>query len=450
MPSQVMTDSNLYGVIGAGASGLAAVKNLRELGLPCECLEREDEVGGIWYYGRPHSSVYDSTHLISSKRLTEFTDFPMPAEWPPYPSRQQAFEYLRAYARHFGLYESIRFGCTVQGVAPIARPEAPDAPWWEVTLADGQVRRYRGLVIANGHNWDPNWPAFVGRFEGLMLHSCQYKTPDVLRGKRVLVVGAGNSGCDIAVESAQHAAETVHSMRRGYHYLPKFFGGLPADEVGERLLRWRLPLGVRRWIASWSTRIALGRPERYGLPRPDHRLFETHPIINSQLLYYVGHGRIRIKPDVAELCGKDVRFADGTREPFDVIVCATGFRISFPFIDRQWLNWEQGRPNLYLNVFHPYYDNLCVAGLIQPDSGQWGLVDYQTQLIARFWHACEQKAPAARRFKQLKASPPPELSHGIRYVDSPRHLLEVEHFSYRRRLQRLLRLFPTPGSKVEA
>ncbi len=441
-----MVHSNTYGVIGAGASGLAVVKNLREAGLPCECLEREDEVGGIWYYGRPHSSVYDSTHLISSKRLTEFTDFPMPAEWPPYPSRRQAFEYLRAYARHFHLYESIRFGASVERVEPVPRPEAPTCPWWEITLADGQVRLYRGLVIANGHNWDPNWPEFPGRFDGLMLHSCQYKTPEVLRGRRVLVVGAGNSGCDIAVESAQHAAETAQSMRRGYHYLPKFFGGLPADEVGEKMLRWRLPLAVRRWIAGWSTRIALGRPERYGLPQPDHRLFETHPIINSQLLYYVGHGRIRIKPQVTELCGTEVRFADGSQEPFDVVVCATGFRISFPFIDRQWLAWERGRPNLYLNIFHPRYDNLCVAGMIQPDSGQWGLVDYQSQLIARFWKAMEQGSPAAERFRALKAGPQPDLGHGIRYVDSPRHLLEVEHFTYRRRLQRLLKMFDVPSA----
>jgi cation diffusion facilitator CzcD-associated flavoprotein CzcO len=437
-----MACGDLYGVIGAGASGLTVVKNLRQLDLPCECLEREDEVGGIWYYGRPHSSVYDSTHLISSKRLTEFTDFPMPQEWPPYPSRQLAFDYLRAYARHFRLYESIRFGATVERVRPVHRAEAPSCPWWEVVLSDGQVRRYRGLVIANGHNWDPNWPRFAGRFEGLMLHSCQYKTPDVLRGKRVLVVGAGNSGCDIAVESAQHAAQTVQSVRRGYHYLPKFFGGWPADEVGEWMLRWRLPLAVRRWIAGFSTRIALGRPERYGLPRPDHRLFETHPIINSQLLYYVGHGRIRIKPDVAALCGREVRFADGSREPFDVIVCATGFRISFPFIEQQWLAWERGRPSLYLNVFHPQFDNLCVAGLIQPDSGQWGLVDYQAQLIARFFWAMEQRLPAAERFRKLKSGPQPDLGHGIRYIPSPRHLLEVEHFAYRRRLQRLLKLFP--------
>lgn len=441
-----MVQSKMYGVIGAGASGLAVVKNLREADLPCECLEREDEVGGIWYYGRPHSSVYDSTHLISSKRLTQFTDFPMPSEWPPYPSRRQAFDYLRAYARHFSLYESIRFGAAVERVVPVPRAEAPTCPWWEVTLADGQVRLYRGLVIANGHNWDPNWPEFRGRFDGLMLHSCQYKTPEVLRGKRVLVVGAGNSGCDIAVESAQHAAETVQSMRRGYHYLPKFFGGLPADEVGEKMLRWRLPLALRRWIAGWSTRIALGRPERYGLPRPDHRLFETHPIINSQLLYYVGHGRIRIKPQVTELCGNEVRFADGSQESFDVVVCATGFRISFPFIDRRWLAWEHGRPSLYLNIFHPLYDNLCVAGLIQPDSGQWGLVDYQSQLIARFWKAIEQRSPVAERFRAQKAGPQPDLGHGIRYVDSPRHLLEVEHFSYRQRLKRLLKMFDVPSA----
>jgi cation diffusion facilitator CzcD-associated flavoprotein CzcO len=428
-----------YCVIGAGSSGLAVAKNFRQLGLPFDCFEREDDIGGNWYYGKPHSSVYQSTHLISSKPLTEYTDFPMPREYPDYPHQRQVWDYLRAYAERFDLYSCIEFNTAVTDVTPIDGQ-------WEVTLADGRRRRYRGIVIANGHNWDPQRPSFTGTFNGQSLHSAEYKTPDVLMGRRVLVVGGGNSGCDIAVEAAQHAARTFHSVRRGYHYLPKYLSGKPADQAGERLLRWGLPLWVRRMIASAMLRIAVGKPERYGFPRPDHKLFETHPIINSQLLYYVGHGRITMKPDVAELCGDSVRFVDGSVEAIDTIVYATGFKISFPFIDQKHLNWRDGRPDLYLNVFHPEHDTLCVAGLIQPDSGQWGLVDCQAQLIARFFHALDRDPVAAERFRRKRARSQQDLGGGIRYIRSPRHLLEVEHYSYRRQLQKLIAQFGNPST----
>ncbi|HWA98931.1 MAG TPA: NAD(P)-binding domain-containing protein [Pirellulales bacterium] len=429
-----------YCVLGAGSSGLTVAKNLKEQGLAFDVLEREDEVGGNWYYGRPASSVYASTHMISSKRLTEYTDFPMPADYPPYPHHAQVWEYLRSYARAFGLYEHIQFRTSVERVWPADGH-------WKVRLASGEERVYRGVAIANGHNWDPRWPNLPGRFDGTVLHSSQYKTPDVLSGQRVLVVGGGNSGCDIAVESALHAARTVHSLRRGYHYVPKFLLGKPADLCGERLLRWRLPLWLRRRVSGAVVRLAAGRPEQYGLPKPDHRLYETHPIINTQLPYFVGHGRIAVKPDIAELAGDRVRFADGSVEPIDLIIYATGFNITLPFIDRDELNWRNGRPELFMNVFHPRHDRLCVAGLIQPDSGQFGLVDYQGQLIARFWRALDDepatagRRPAAERFRKLKSHPRGDHGHGIRYMPTARHLLEVEHFSYRQRLQKLIAQF---------
>jgi hypothetical protein len=421
-----------YCIVGAGSSGLAVAKNFRQAQIAFDVLEREDDVGGNWYYGKPASSVYRSTHLISSKRLTEFTDFPMPEDYPEYPSQEQAWEYLRSYARAFQLYERIEFNRSVEAIEP-------DGKHWTVALAGGEVRRYGGVVIANGHNWDPRIPSYPGSFDGLAIHSSQYKTPDVLGSKRVLVVGGGNSGCDIAVESAQNAAATLHSVRRGYHYLPKFLLGKPTDLCGERLLRWRLPLWLRRMITRRVVHLALGGPQSYGLPAPDHKLFETHPIINSQMLYYVGHGKIDVKPDVAELCGSRVRFVDGSAAEVDVLIYATGFRINIPFIDRKHLNWSHERPELFLNVFHPQYDNLFVAGLIQPDSGQWGLVDYQAQLIGRFIQACRGAPSRAERFRRWKRARRPDLGSGIEYVRSPRHLLEVEHFNYRRRLQELIR-----------
>ena len=420
-----------YCILGAGTSGLTVAKNFLEAGIPFDCLEREDELGGNWNYGKPQSSVYASTHLISSKQLTEYTDFPMPADYPEFPSHRQVLEYLRGYADHFGLAEHIQYQTSVERIEPAEQG-------WLVRLASGEERHYRGVVIANGHNWDPRFPEYKGEFRGAILHSSQYKTPDVLRGKRVLVVGGGNSGCDLAVEASLHAESAEISLRRGYHVLPKFFKGKPIDQCGERLLRWRMPLWARRLGAAMVVRWVLGSPELAGLPKPDHRLFESHPIINSRLHGQIAHGELKVRPDIAEFDGQEVRFVDGTEALFDVVLYATGFHLSFPFINQEHLNWQDDRPQLFLNIFHPERDDLFCAGLIQPDSGQWGLVDYQAQLIARYLLSRESGRSAGARFARLKKTGTHAPLGAAKYLATPRHRLEVEHFSYRRRLRKLI------------
>jgi cation diffusion facilitator CzcD-associated flavoprotein CzcO len=426
----IVDRSQRYCVIGAGSSGLAAAKNLREHGVAVDVLERNAQIGGNWCYGQPNSRVYASTHTISSKRLTEYTDFRMPGHFPNFPHHTQVFEYLRSYAEHFGLHEAIEFQTSVDRLEP-------DGHFWNVTLSTGDCRRYAGVVVANGHNWDPRWPVFPGRFDGQIMHSADYKTPDVLDGKRVLIVGAGNTGCDLAVEAALHADKVFHSLRRGYYFIPKFLFGRPSDVMSEKLLKLGLPDVVRRFVMRAVLRMTVGDVERYGLPVPDHELFASHPIVNSQLPYFVGHGRITPKGNVAELLGQAVRFEDGTTETVDLVIYATGYKISFPFLDRQHLNWRDDRPQLYLNVFHPEYDNLFVIGLIQPDSGQFGLVDYQSRLVAGFISAARAGSPAARRFRRAKAEGAERRK--TRYLDTPRNLLEVEHFGYRKKIERELR-----------
>ncbi|MEN1679484.1 MAG: NAD(P)-binding domain-containing protein [Planctomycetota bacterium] len=421
-------------VIGAGSSGLAVTKALLDADIEVDCLERGDDLGGNWFYGAGASSVCQSTHLISSKRLTEYEHFPMPDDYPEFPHHRLVHRYLGDYATRYNLRDHIRFGVGV------ARAESADLGW-RVQLDSGEVRHYRRLIVANGHNWDPRWPEFPGEFGGVALHSSQYKTPEVLRGKRVLVVGGGNSGCDIAVEAAQNAEFTAISLRRGYHMLPKFLHGTPIDVCGERLLRWRVPLSARRLVASAASFLLLGYPPWLGLPKPDHRLFETHPIINSQLVYHVGHGDIAVRPNVAELLPNGVRFTDGRVESFDVIVYATGFKTSFPFFESPAFQWRDGRPALLHNVFHPERDDLFFAGLIQPDSGQFGLVGLQAELIAAYLKAIDEERPVADWFRRVKREQAGRRQTRINYVDSPRHALEVEHFTYRRSLKRLLKRF---------
>ena len=422
--------SDKFCIIGAGSSGIAAAKNFLAAGVPFDCLEREDDVGGNWYFGAPCSRVYASTHLVSSKVLTEYSDFPMPADWPEYPSHRQALQYLREYARRFGLYERIEFGAGVESAKP-------QAAGWEVTLSGGEARRYRGVVIANGHNWDPRWPEYAGSFAGEAIHSAEFKTADVLRGKRVLVVGGGNSGCDIACEAAMHGESAALSTRRAYHVLPKFFRGRPIDQANELLLWLRVPLWARRAASAVVSHVALGPAWRTGVPKPDHRLFESHPILNSQIHHHVGHGRLALRPDVERFDGQCVHFVAGSAAEFALAIYATGYRVTIPFIDRAHLNWQGEAPRLFMNVFHPERDDLFCIGLIQPDSGQFGLVDCQAKLVANYLTAIERSPSRAETFRRLKANAGPDLGSGVRYLESPRHALEVEHYSYRRRLQKL-------------
>jgi hypothetical protein len=420
-------------ILGAGSSGLTVVKNFQDRGIPFDCLEREGDIGGSWNIANSRSSIYRSTRLISSKRLTEYADFPMPEDFPDHPGQRLICQYLRSYVEHFNLRPHIQFSVGVNWLEPAS------AGGWLMTLESGERRRYRGIVIANGHNWDPRWPSYPGQFDGEAIHSSQYKTPDLLAGRRVLVVGGGNSGFDIAAESAQHAAATFHSLRRGYHILPRFHDGLPVDECGEWMLRWRLPLWFRRLAAARIARLTWQQQGCRDLPRPDHALFATHPVINSRWPLDVTQEKITVKPDVAGLRGQAVRFADGSDEPIDLIIYATGYNITFPFIAREHLNWRGDRPQLCFNVFHPARDDLFVAGLIQSDSGQFGLVDRQAQLIAAHVAGLagnKRSAASFRRFKRRNAS---AAGRRIRYIDSPRHLVEVEHYSYRRTLEKWIR-----------
>jgi cation diffusion facilitator CzcD-associated flavoprotein CzcO len=424
-------------IVGAGAAGLVTARHLIAAGMDPEVFEREAEPGGVWNYGRPQGRVCHSTHTISSKPMTQFPDFPMPAEYPDYPHHTQVLDYLTRYAEAHDLGARIRLETAVARVEPVDRGRSDTA--WIVSTEDGEPRQYDAVVLANGHNSEPRLPEWPGTFDGLFLHSAEYHTPERLAGRRVLVVGAGNSGCDIAVDAAQVAADTMISMRRGYHYVPKYLLSRPSDQVNELALDLRLPLFARRWLARQAVRLAAGPPVRVGLPEPDHAFFESHPIVNTLLPYYVRHGRIRPVADVARLERDRVLLTDGTAEPVDVIVAATGYRLTFPFIEPGLLEWRDGRPRLHLHVFHPHLDTLFVAGMIQTDSGVLRILHEQARCIALSLDALRWEAPAVEAFRSRKRDVDGASNAGIRYQDSPRHLLEVEHWSYLRNLRNTAR-----------
>ena len=426
-------------VIGAGASGLVAIKNLRELGFTVDCYERETNVGGGWNWRHSRSPMYASTHLISSKPTTGFPDFPMPDDWPDYPSHAQVNEYLGRYAEHFGLREHIWFGTEVSSVVPV------DGDRWEVTTRPTgggreRVSRYAAVVVANGHNWSPKLPTYEGMddFKGELVHSSSYKDASTLRNRKVLVVGAGNTGCDIAVEAATHAIRCWHSSRRGYWYAPKFMFGRPTDQINDGFAR-RLPLRLRQWMFARTLSLTVGDLTRYGLPKPDHRIYETHPIVNSQLPYFIGHGGIIPTPDIARFDWDEVELTDGRRINPDLVIFATGYLPRFEFLGGDLLDPDaDGRPRLHLHTLSRRYPTLAVAGMIQGDFGLFPLVHWQTAMIARWLRLREADPVRAGQFWSKVTGPGEQRWTRARVKDSTRHWFEVDHNVYLRALERVL------------
>ncbi|HET6212707.1 MAG TPA: NAD(P)-binding domain-containing protein [Micromonosporaceae bacterium] len=428
-------------VVGAGASGLAAVKNLREHGFAVDCYERETGVGGGWNWRHDRSPVYSTAHLISSKPFTQYPDFPMPDAWPDYPHHSLLLAYLERYADHFDLRRHIWFGTEVTRAEPAGEDQR-----WDVTIRGARggaerTQRYAALVVANGHNWAPKMPSYEGLadFKGQVIHASGYKDPAQLRGRRVLVVGGGNTGCDLAVEAAQLAARCWHSTRRGYWYAPKFVLGRPADQINDTVLALRLPLRLRQWIFHRTLKMTVGDLTRFGLPKPDHKVYETHPIANSQLVYYIGHGAITPVPDVARFHRDGVDLADGRTVMPDLVVLATGYLPRFEFLTPDVLGVDtNGRPRLHMHLFSRAHPTLAVAGLLQPDSGVFALVHWQTVAFAR-WLRLRESAPAtaAAFWARTKAEPDRAWTQA-KVKESTRHWFEVSHTVYLRGLQDVL------------
>ena len=304
-----------------------------------------------------------------------------------------------------------------------------------------RTSRYAAVVVANGHLWSPKLPRYDGQadYRGQVLHSSAYKDPAQLRGKKVLVVGGGNSGCDIAVDAAQQASRCWHSTRRGYWYAPKYLLGRPTDQVNDLLAVLRLPLRVRQWVGQRELRRSVGDPARYGLPRPDHKLYESHPIVNSLLLYHVGHGDIEPVSEIAHFTRNAVVLTDEREIEPDVVIMATGYLPRFEFLSPQLLDADtDGRPRLHLHTFVRSYPTLFLAGLIQGDAGLLPIAHWQSVAIAKWLRLRDADAARAATFWTGIASAPDRPWTQARTTDSTRHWFEVDHTLYLRALQRVL------------
>lgn len=413
-------------VIGAGISGLTAGKALSDRGLPYSCFEASDDIGGNWYFGNPNrrSSAYRSLHIDTYRDSVSFRDMPMGEDYPDYAHHEQIRAYINDYADAFALRERIEFETEVE------RAERMPDGGWRITLPGDRVEEFDFLVVGNGHHWDPRYPEFPGGFHGESLHSHHYLSPTEpldLNGKRVLVVGIGNSAVDIVSElSRKGVAERVYiSTRSGAWVMPKYLFGQPIGKIVKTSPY--LPLRVQRWLARPLPYIASGRMEDFGLPHPNHGFLEAHPTVSSELLLRLGSGDAIAKPNIAELEGDRVSFEDGSVEEIDAIIWATGYKISFPFFDPEFLSAPENRLPLYKRIFVPGIDDLALVGFAQTVPTLFPFVELQSKVVARYVGGEYALPPVEEMEETIRADQ--ERQFG-KVVDRPRHTMQIDWYVY--------------------
>jgi len=443
-----MASSEKVCIVGAGSSGLTACQVLAARGIPFDCFEKGSMIGGNWRYENDNgtSSAYKSLHINSARKLMSYRAFPMPDDYPDYPSHWQVAKYFDDYAERFGLIDRIAFNTEVFSAEPVHDPAAANGAKggadgeWDVTVEGPEGRRterYRAVIVANGHHWKPRWPepAFPGAdaYEGEQLHAHHYREPAVLEGKRVLVLGIGNSAVDIAVESSRIAEKTFIAMRRGAYVLPKFLGGKPIDEAAPPISTY-LPMSVRRFFFNRLLKTAIGEMTDYGLPQPDHKLLEAHPTVSSELLPRIGHGDITVKPNIERFAGgRTVRFADGGEEEIDLVVYCTGYAIEFPFLDERVFASVDNRMPLYKRAVSVENPGLYFVGFVQPLGPIMPISEAQAEWIADLLSGGAALPSAIEMRKEIREY---ERWMDKRFVSSKRHTIEVDFHPYLREVAR--------------
>lgn len=363
--NSVRTDRLL--VIGAGPVGLAMADALKRRGVAFDQVDSSDGIGGLWRHG-----VYQGVHIVSSKKSTGYTDYPMPAHYPDFPSSAQMLRYLESFAHDRNISDGIELRRKVVRAVPLADET------WQVTFDDGEERTYKGVVVCNGHHWDKRMPQYPGRFTGTLIHSADYKEPKQLAGKRVLVLGGGNSGCDVVCESARVGAACDWSLRSGYWFLPKTVFGTPLTD----LPIWNLPVWLQRLVLRAIVGVFIGDYRRYGLQKPGYKLFERHPAFGTDVLNYLRQGRVKPRPDIARFSGTKVHFVDGSVGEYDLIVAATGFNNSIPFLPKNLVPIENDVVHVYGGAFPANVKNLYIVGWAQPRNGFGTIISPAAKLYA--------------------------------------------------------------------
>ncbi|HEY5709842.1 MAG TPA: NAD(P)-binding domain-containing protein [Solirubrobacterales bacterium] len=433
-------------LVGAGASGITTARSLAARGVPFDWFEKGDRVGGIWAFENESglSSAYRQLHINVSRARIEFSDHPMSDSIAQYPHHTELARYFDDYVQRFELHRNLRL------MTEVRRARIRDGIW-EIELSSGKTCHYDALIVANGHHSAPRWPTPPppGEFSGEQMHSHDYRDNTMLRGRDVLVVGLGNSACDIAVESSMAARNTYLSVRRGAHILPKTMWRWTYDQVpgleyalgrgiGIGRFGFQLPWRLRQWWLGWGHRLSVGRMGLYGLPAPEHDFGATHPTISPRLLNRLSNGEVEPRPAIERLDGELVHFTDGSAARADLIIWCTGYGIGFPFLGPTLAPVSgQNEVEMYWNVFSPDVPGLAFVGLLQPAAGStMQISEIQGKWVASYLsgeYALPSKAEMRRSIARQRQR------DSRRLVASTRHTVQVEQFDFAWRLRRELR-----------
>ena len=421
-------------IIGAGSSGITAAKTLKQNKISFDCFEKGSQIGGNWRFNNDNgmSSAYRSLHINTNRMIMAYSDFPMPESYPMFPHHSHIINYFDEYVNHFGVREDIQFNTEVKDVT-----RNHDGTYTVVTSNGNHL--YDNVIIANGHHWNPRFPepAFKGDFKGEVLHSHYYREVEQIRGKDILVVGIGNSAVDIACEAARtYSGNVVISTRSGANIVPNWLWSIPFDSLASSLTS-KLPIAIQRLFLGSALRLARGKQEDFGVPKPKRPLLSEHPTLSQDLLNLSGRGLIKFKPNIKEFKGKTVVFEDGTEQDFDMIVYATGYKVTFPFLKDQSFNVSETNDfRLYKKVVHPDFSGLFFLALIQPLGAIMPLAEVQSKWIAKILNG---ECTLPNREEMLKSIEADKLAMAKRYNKSPRHTLQVDFHPYKESVEKEMR-----------
>ncbi|PJZ71564.1 monooxygenase [Leptospira perolatii] len=412
-------------VIGAGSSGITVCKSLQDKKIPFDCYEKGSEIGGNWRFKNDNgmSNIYKSLHINTHRERMEYSDYPMPHWYPDYPNHEPIQKYFLDYVNHFGIRKNIKFKTGVAGVTP------QEDGTFLVSTDKGDSKFYDAVIVANGHHWSPRWPKpeFPGKFHGKIMHSHDYVDPEHpinLVGKKVVILGIGNSAMDISVELCRPgvAQKVFLSSRRGAWIIPNYLFGKPLDKSSNKLPPGT-PLWIKRLLFSILLRIGVGKMEDFGLPKPDHRIGEAHPTVSQDILVRFGRGDIKYKPVIQEYKENRIRFSDGTEEEADAVIYCTGYDVKFPFFQPNFIDVIENHLPLFHRTILPKIPNLFFVGLYQPLGAVMPLAEFQGKWISEYLTGNYSFPSIAEMERHIKSY---ETKMRKRYVSSARHTMQVD------------------------
>ncbi|XP_070816133.1 flavin-containing monooxygenase 5-like isoform X1 [Chaetodon trifascialis] len=429
-------------VIGGGSSGLVCIKCCLDEGLEPVCFESSDDIGGLWRFKEnpeaDRASIYHSVIINTSKEMMCFSDFPIPAHYPNFMHNSLIMDYFRIYADNFQLIKHIRFNTKVLQVKQ--RSDFSHSGQWDVETEnqDGKKEKhvFDAVMVCIGHHCHPNMPLHdfpgIDTFKGKYFHSRHYKTPEEWRNKKAVVVGIGNSGGDITVELSRVTKQLYLSTRRGCWILNRVSTrGLPHDVLYNRVavfLRQVLPFG---FVCSLLER-RVNQKLDHSLFRlkPKHRVFSQHPTVSDELPSRILSGTVQVKPNIRRFHGSSVEFDDGSVvEDVDLVVFATGYSFSFPFLASHVASASENKTSLYKYVFPPELDRptLAIIGLVQPLGAIMPISEMQARWATRVFKGYIKLPSVTAMLEDVKHK---QETMAKRYVTSQRHTIQVDYVSY--------------------